>query len=286
MNMYKPSKLMLLVAVIASTANPVMAVQPNDANSAASSLYSERLKELLDTTGWHFESAVDTKQIVKEFRANQARAQIQFGKPGIYRGRISKVVADNLGTYFILDQGLDTAVTVILARNQAWPWKTVNANAEVGGIQSALEFAANFKTNQLMYFQCRKVEFGLGVYLTNCLAFPPAVALTRSAPDLKNSIDAAENFDDLIKARASEGWVRPTSIPSNIAVTLQIKLSVGGVFTSINIAKSSGDKSYDNSVVAAIQNIGVLSEVEDMNPEESVKYRSFKMTFTPDDLAL
>lgn len=277
---------MLLVAAITSASNPVMAAQPNDANSAASSLYSERLQEMLDTTGWHFGSAVDTKQIVKEFRLNQAKAQIQFSKPGIYHGRISKVVVDGRGTYFIVDQGLDTTVTVLLDKYQAWPWKNVNAKAEVGGVQSALEFAANFNTNQQMYFQCRRAEFGLGVYLTNCLAFPSAIASIKLAPELNNSIDAAEHFEDLIKARASEGWARPASIPNNIAVTLQITLSVDGVFTSINIAKSSGDKNYDNSVVSAIQNIGALSEVEDMNPKELVKYRSFKMTFTPDDLAL
>lgn len=284
--MNRPSKLLLVLMAIASASRPVMAAQPNDASLAPSSLYRERLQEMLDTTGWHFESAVDTKQIVKEFRANQARAQIEFSKPGIYHGRISKVVADNLGTYFILDQGTDTAVTVILEKYQAWPWKTVNAKAEVGGVQSALEFAANFNPNQEMYFQCRRVEFGLGIYPTNCLAFPPAIALTKFAPELNNSIDAAEHFEDLIKARASEGWARPTSIPNNIAVTLQINLSVDGVFTSINIATSSGDKNYDNSVVAAIQNIGALSEVEDMNQNELAKYRSFKMTFTPDDLAL
>lgn len=278
--------LLLLVATITSASTPVMAAQPNDANSAASSLYSERLQEMLDTTGWHFESAVDTKQIVKELRANQARAQIEFSKPGIYHGRISKVVVDSRGTYFIVDQGTDTAVTLLLEKYQAWPWKTVNAKAEVGGVQSALEFAANFNTNQQMYFQCRRVEFGLGVYLTNCLAFPTAIALTKFAPELNNSIDAAEHFEDLIKARASEGWARPASIPNNIAVTLQINLGVDGVFTSINIAKSSGDKNYDNSVVTAIQNIGILSEVHDMNPKELAKYRSFRMTFTPNDLAL
>jgi colicin import membrane protein len=287
MKMNRSSKLLLLLAAaIANASNPVMAAQPNDANSVASSLYSERIQEMLDTTGWHFESAVDTKQIAREFKVNQAKAQIEFSKPGIYHGRISKVVADNLGTYFILDQGTDTAVTVILEKYQAWPWKTVNAKAEIGGVQPALEFAANFNPNQEMYFQCRRVEFGLGIYLTNCLAFAPAIVSTKFVTELNNGVDASEHFEDLIKARASEGWARPTSIANNIAVTLQINLGVNGAFTSINIAKSSGDKNYDNSVVAAIQNIGALPEVEDMNPKELVKYRSFKMTFTPDDLAL
>jgi len=284
--MTKPSTLMLLVAAIASASNPVMAAQHKDADSAASSLYSERVQEMLDTTGWHFESAVDTKQIVKEFRANQARAQIQFSKPGIYHGRISKVVADNLGTYFILDQGTDAAVTVILAKNQAWPWKTANAKAEIGGVQSALEFAANFNTNQQMYFQCRKVEFRLGIYLTNCLAFPPAIASTKFAPELKNSIDAAENFEGLIKARASESWVRPQSTQHNMAVTLKIGMTDDGTITSVDVAEPSGDAQYDQSVVSTVKNIGQITEVLEMKPSDIVKYRSFKMSFTPDDLDL
>ncbi|WP_417695367.1 TonB family protein [Pseudomonas sp.] len=285
--MKKTSKLLLLlVAAITSASNPVMAGQQNDANSVAFKLYSERLQEMLHTTGWHFESALDTKQIVMAFQANQARAQIQFSKPNVYHGRISKVVVDSLGTYLIVDQGLDTAVTVVLERYQAWPWKTLNSKAEIGGIQSALEFAANLKTNQEVYFQCRRVEFGLGIYLTNCLAFPSPVALTKSAPQLGGGINAAENFEELIKTRASEVWARPSSTKNNMAVTLEIDLGLDGAVTSVNIIKSSGDRDYDNSVAFAIKNVGFLSEVRDMSPDELAKYRSFKMSFTPDDLAL
>jgi colicin import membrane protein len=285
MKMNRSSKLLVLVA-IAIASNPVMAAQPTDADSVASSLYSERLQEMLDTTGWHFESAMDTKQIVKEYRANQARAQIQFSKPGIYHGRISKVVADNQGTYFILDQGKDTAVTVILAKNQAWPWKTANAKAEIGGVQSAIEFASNLNINQQMYFQCRRVEFGLGVYLTNCLAFPSAIALTKSAPPLKNRIDAAENFEDLIKARASESWVRPPSTQNYMTVTLKIGMADEGTITSVDIAKSSGDKKYDQSVASTVRNIGIITEARELKPSDAAKYRLFELSFTPDDLAL
>lgn len=284
MSMNRPLYILLLT-VIASASNSVLASQPTDANSVASRLYGERLQEMLDTTGWHFEASMDTKRIVREFRSNQARAQIKFSTPSIYHGRISKVIVDNRGTYFIVDQGLDTAVTVLLEKYQAWPWKTANAKAEIGGVQSALEFAANFNVNQEMYFQCRRVEFGLGVYLTNCLAFPSVVALTKSAPELTNSIDAAGNFEELIKTRASEGWVRPSSIQRNMTVTLQIGMGVDGAITSVNIAKSSGDNAYDNSVVAAINNIGGLSEMQGMNSSEFAKYRSFKISFTPDDLA-
>lgn len=284
--MNRPSKLLLLLAAIASASNPVMASQPNNANSMPSSLYNERLQEMLSTTGWHFESAMDTKQIAREYRANQARAQFQFSKPSIYHGRISKVVADSLGTNFIVDQGLDTAVTVLLDKYQAWPWKTTASKAEVGGVQSALEFAANFNPNQEMYFQCRRVEFGLGIYLTNCLAFPRAVALTKFPPEPPRGIDTVANFEDLIKARASEGWARPSSTQSNMSVTLEIVMSIDGSITSVNISRSSGNTAYDKSVVAAIKNIGALPEMQGINSSNLEQYHSFKMSLTPADLAL
>jgi colicin import membrane protein len=286
MTMKKLSKLpLLLVAAIASASSPVMASQPNNANSMASSFYNERLQEMLTTTGWHFESATDTKQIAREFRANQARAKIQFSKPGIYHGRISKVVVDGLGTNFIVDQGLDTAVTVLLDKYQAWPWKNTASKAEVGGVQSALEFAANFNPNQEMYFQCRRVEFGLGIYLSNCLAFPASITATKLAPELPRNIYAAANFEELIKARASEGWARPLSTQNSMSVTLEIFIDVDGAIASVNISRSSGNKAYDNSVVAAINNIGALPEIQGINSSNE-KYHSFKISLTPSDLAL
>lgn len=283
--MNKLSKLLWPLVVGITTTSNLVAAQPNDANSVASCLYSERLQEMLDTTGWHFESAVDTKQIVKEFRTNQAKAKIEFSKPGIYHGRISKVVVDNLGTYFIVDQGLDTAVTVMLDKYQASRWKVLHAEAEIGGVQSALEFAANINENQQMYFQCRNVEFGLGVYLTHCLVFPSAVTRAKSAPKLKNRIDATEHLEDLIKARASEGWARPRSTRQNMEVTLKIDIANDGTIIFVEITKSSGDAQYDRSVVATIKNIGRLTEARSMKPNDRENYRSFKMSFAPDDLA-
>lgn len=284
--MNKPSKLLWLVmSAIASASTPAAASQPNDANSVASGLYTERLREMLATTGWRFESATDTKQIARVFRSNQAKAQIQFSSPGIYHGRVSKVIVDNQGTSFIVDQGLDTAVTVLLDKYQAWPWKTLSSKAEVGGIQSASEFAANFNPNQELYFQCRRVEFGLGVYLTNCLAFPAAVAATKSVQELISNNDVSESFEDLIKTRASEGWARPNSIQNLLKVTLQVDIDVDGGIKSVNIVKSSGSNAYDNSVIAAIKNIGSLHEIKTLSESEASRYRSIRLSLTPNDLS-
>jgi TonB family protein len=271
--------LIVLLSSITSFANAA------EIDSGAWSQFNTRMHEMLDTTGWHFNQAMDTKQITQEWQSNQARAQIKFSKPGIYHGRISKVVVDSRGTYFIVDQGKSTAVTVLLDNYQVWPWKT-GSKPEIGGIQPAIEFASNFGASQEFYFQCRRVEFGLGIYLTNCLAFPPAVAISKSSPELINEIDSGEVFNDLIRARASESWVRPPSARRNHSVTLQIGMATDGRITSVDIAKSSGDEPYDQSVVATIKNIGRLPEAQEIKPSDLAKYRLFKMSFTPDELAL
>lgn len=255
-------------------------------DSGASNQYSTRLQEMLDTTGWDFSNAIDTKQIASEWQSNQARAQIKFSKPGIYYGRISKVVTDNFGVNLIIDQGKSTAVTVILENNQVWPWNSSGNQLKVGGIQSSLEFAAHLDAGQAMYFQCRRVQFGLGVYLTNCLAFPPSVAASKTGPEVSANMEAGISLDELIRARAAEGWSRPPSARKNMQVTLQIGMLPDGTITSVDVVKSSGDKPFDNSAVAAVKNIGKLREVQVMKLGNHEDYRKINMVFTPDDLAL
>lgn len=98
--------------------------------------------------------------------------------------------------------------------------------------------------------------------------------------------DLAAHFDELIKARASEGWARPPSARKGLAVELQISIARDGTVTSVSVAKTSGDVPFDKSATAAVKNIGRLTEIQEMKSSESNRYRQFIMIFTPDDLAL
>ncbi|KPX00138.1 cell envelope integrity protein TolA [Pseudomonas syringae pv. coryli] len=98
--------------------------------------------------------------------------------------------------------------------------------------------------------------------------------------------ETAGSFDDLIRVRASEGWSRPPAARNNMSVTLQIGMLPDGTIASVSIAKSSGDGPFDSSAVAAVKNIGRLTEMQGLKPADFAPYRSFKMTFTPGDLAL
>lgn len=96
----------------------------------------------------------------------------------------------------------------------------------------------------------------------------------------------AGNFDDLIRLRAAEGWTRPPSARNNMTVQLQVNMLPDGTITNVSVSRTSGDVPFDNSAVAAVKNIGRLTEMQGLSPQDFQPYRSFKMTFTPEDLAL
>ena len=96
----------------------------------------------------------------------------------------------------------------------------------------------------------------------------------------------AGDFDDLIRMRAAQGWTRPPSARNNMSVTLRVNMLPDGTITAVSVSRSSGDAPFDNSAVAAVKNIGRLTEMQGLTAQEFQPYRSFMMTFTPEDLAL
>ncbi|MCH2339957.1 cell envelope integrity protein TolA [Pseudomonas sp. NPDC047963] len=94
------------------------------------------------------------------------------------------------------------------------------------------------------------------------------------------------NFDDLIRMRAAENWTRPPSARNNMSVTLRVNMLPDGTITAATVSRSSGDAPFDSSAVAAVKNIGRLTEMQGLSAQDFQPYRSFTMTFTPEDLAL
>jgi len=257
-----------------------------DYDNEASSYFNTRLLNVVESTDWDFTKAVSPTRIFNDWKKNQPRAEIKYSQPRLYHGRIDKIVSDNGNANFILDFGKETAVTVTLASVQAASWSVIGKQLKAGKLLSSREYAANIDVGREIFFHCMRAEFGIGMYLVNCIALPPEIALGGARPQVMYDADTAVKFDELIKARASEGWSRPPSARRNLVTTVQIGMAADGTITSAETTKSSGDLPYDYSVVAAIRNIGRLGEVQDMRPSEINAHRSFSMTFTPDDLAL
>ncbi|CAN1599671.1 periplasmic protein TonB [Pseudomonas mediterranea] len=113
----------------------------------------------------------------------------------------------------------------------------------------------------------------------------PTPVPTPVSPKQENP-DLTVHFDELVKSRASEGWARPPSARQGMVVELEININPDGIVTSVDVAKTSGDLAFDKSAVAAVKNIGRLTEMQGMEPSDMNRFKSFKMNFTPEDLAL
>jgi colicin import membrane protein len=113
-----------------------------------------------------------------------------------------------------------------------------------------------------------------------------AIEIANASPVTSNYAEIVNSIDDLIIGRVVESWARPPSARNGMVVVLQVEMVQDGTMRSVNVAKSSGDAAYDNSVVAAVKSIGRLSEMQELKPSDFQPYRSFKLTFTPEDLTL
>ena len=96
----------------------------------------------------------------------------------------------------------------------------------------------------------------------------------------------AGNYDDLIRQLVSQNWSRPPSARNGMSVVVQINMLPDGTITNAAVARSSGDGAFDSSAVTAVRNVGRIPEMSGMSPTDFNAYRSFKMTFTPEDLDL
>jgi colicin import membrane protein len=96
----------------------------------------------------------------------------------------------------------------------------------------------------------------------------------------------AGDYDDLIRSLVSQAWSRPPSARNGMSVTVQINMLPDGTITNASVVRSSGDAAFDSSAVTAIRNVGRVNEMQGIGASDFAPYRSFKMTFTPEDLDL
>lgn len=96
----------------------------------------------------------------------------------------------------------------------------------------------------------------------------------------------AGNYDDLIRRYVAQVWNRPPSARNGMSVTVQVNMLPGGLISNVSVVRSSGDVAFDNSAVTAVRSVGQIAEMQGISSSDFAPYRSFKMTFTPEDLDL
>lgn len=94
-----------------------------------------------------------------------------------------------------------------------------------------------------------------------------------------------QSVNALIQQRVEENWSRPLSARNNMKAVLQIQLVPTGEVINVSIAESSGSASFDRSAIQAVKKARNFPEIKNMPSRvfES-EYRSFKLSFNPQDL--
>ncbi|EPZ0873633.1 cell envelope integrity protein TolA [Pseudomonas aeruginosa] len=95
------------------------------------------------------------------------------------------------------------------------------------------------------------------------------------------------SLDDLIVNLVSQQWRRPPSARNGMSVEVLIEMLPDGTITNASVSRSSGDKPFDSSAVAAVRNVGRIPKMQQL-PRATFDslYRQRRIIFKPEDLSL
>ncbi|WOU25635.1 cell envelope integrity protein TolA [Pseudomonas aeruginosa] len=95
------------------------------------------------------------------------------------------------------------------------------------------------------------------------------------------------SLDDLIVNLVSQQWRRPPSARNGMSVEVLIEMLPDGTITNASVSRSSGDKPFDSSAVAAVRNFGRIPDMQQL-PRATFDslYRQRRIIFKPEDLSL
>ena len=92
-------------------------------------------------------------------------------------------------------------------------------------------------------------------------------------------------YSALIKSLASDRWNRPPSARNNMAAEVRISLSPFGDVIDVTLVQSSGNDSFDRSVIQAVQNAQPFTELRNLERRIFDEYfQRFTIRFRPEDL--
>ena len=82
----------------------------------------------------------------------------------------------------------------------------------------------------------------------------------------------------------TENWQRPMSARRGMSVELLIHMLPDGTITNASVVRSSGDAPFDTSAVAAVRNVGRISELQELDRATFDRmYRQRRVIFKPED---
>ena len=95
---------------------------------------------------------------------------------------------------------------------------------------------------------------------------------------------ATANVLDSMTARITRAWRRPIAFQGGLEAYLRISLQPDGELQDARIVRTSGDTSFDKSVLTAVRRAAPFKEVEDFDLQTfEEKFQSLTVKFRPED---
>jgi len=99
--------------------------------------------------------------------------------------------------------------------------------------------------------------------------------------------EVAGSLDDLFKRLVQQSWVLPPTARRGMNAELRVEMLPDGTITNASIIRSSGDRSFDDSAVAALRNIGRIPEMQQLDRATFDRmYRQRTLIFDPENFGL
>jgi len=97
--------------------------------------------------------------------------------------------------------------------------------------------------------------------------------------------DIVSQYMAIIQDLIQQNWAIPPSARNGMAALVEIRTTPVGDITNYSIIQSSGDASFDRSVLQAVARVGNLQELRDLpNAVYERNFRRFNLLFQPEDL--
>ena len=116
-------------------------------------------------------------------------------------------------------------------------------------------------------------------------ALAEAAQAQQAAEQLEHDQIEQAKYVELIRQLASDSWSRPPSARNGMETEVRIKLSPFGDVLDISMTRSSGNSSFDQSVVQALRRASPFSEIRNLERRIFDQYfRQITFIFRPEDL--
>ncbi|MCT8469679.1 cell envelope integrity protein TolA [Chromohalobacter canadensis] len=106
----------------------------------------------------------------------------------------------------------------------------------------------------------------------------------QSIANAEQAREAANGFKNLVRRYVEQNWNVPSNASSELRAIVRIQLLPTGELVSATITQSSGNSTFDHSVINAVEKAAPFREMRELDASVKGQFREFNLDFNPEDI--